>query len=128
VVVALVSVAVSASRFLHTAADFHTDYAGLSADQRESSIVAAAGLRIPTWEFVRQNVHATDRYIVRTPARLGGGFRRHVQTFAGYWLLPAVAVTSPRRAEVVVYLGLRAPNHAVCRESPEIACVQRLGS
>jgi hypothetical protein len=127
-VLALLSVGLSVGRFVRTATGYHTDYAGLSATERESSVVAAAGLPVPTWEFIRRHVRSTDRYVVRTPDRLGTGFHRYMQTFAGYWLLPAVAVTSSDEADVVVYLRIRAPGGAVCRETPELACVRRRGS
>jgi hypothetical protein len=121
---ALASVVLSAHRFVDVVQGFHRDSAGLTEAERDESAVEGAGLQVATWVFVRSHLQPSDRYAIVTPARLGAGFHRYMQTFAGYWLLPAVAATGGS-ADVRVYLRERGPRGAACREVPQLVCVQR---
>jgi len=93
--------------------------------QRDHVVVGAAGLQTESWDFIRSHVRPSDRYAIETPDRLGEGFHRFMRTFAGYWLLPAVAATHPDDANVLVYIDERGPRGAVCLEAPQLVCVLR---
>ena len=126
VAAAVASAVLSASAFLDGSQRARRDYANATSAQREHAAVDGAGLHDETWDFVRAHVTRHDRYAIETPARLGVGFQRHMRTFAGYWLLPAVAVGRGSARDVVVYLARRGPLGSVCREKPDLVCVGRV--
>jgi len=126
--VALTSAGVSAGRFLDLVKSMRHDYADMNETQRDHVAVGAAGLQTEAWDFIRSHVRPSDRYAIETPDRRGEAFHRYMQTFAGYWLLPAVAVAQPDRANALVYIGERGPPGVACLEAPQPVCVRRQGS
>ena len=123
---ALVSAIVSARSFFVAGQDARRVDRHATRAQREHAAVVGAGLHPETWDFVRTHVGQRDRYAIQTPARLGAGFQRYMRTFAGYWLLPAVAVGRGSARDVVVYFGQHGPQGSVCREKPDLVCVSRV--
>jgi hypothetical protein len=124
--IALVSATVSAISFLGAVHRALGEFSHATTAQREHVAIVGAGLHAETWDFVRANVTRSDRYVIATPARLGAGFHRFMRTVAGYWLLPAVAVSRAAEGDVVVYFGQHGPRGSTCREKPDLVCVHRV--
>ena len=124
--VVLVSSAVSANRFFDGFRGARGVYAHATKTQREHVALQGTDLHAETWDFIRAHVTQRDRYVIETPTRLGAGFHRYMRTFAGYWLLPAVAVSRVPAGDVIVYIGQHGPRGSTCREKPQIVCVLHL--
>ena len=107
--VALASVGLGAARLWPELGRQHDRYASWSAPHVE--LAPALHERLPTEPFLAFRAALGDRrlrYYVDVPTGAsellttrGGVFR----TFATYWLLPAVPVADPRRADVVLAYG-----------------------
>lgn len=126
IVLALGSVGLSAHSFFASALRARSAYGSLTESQRAHAAVGAAGLQTATWDFVRAHVTAHDRYLIETPSELGPGFHRFMRTFAGYWLLPSVAVSRRSAADLLVYIRQYGPRGSACRTVPELVCVVRV--
>jgi len=88
---------------------------------RDNAAARALGFDPAAWEFLDGEVRSSDRYAIVTanPSPF------EVRNFAAYWLLPAVRVVDPRRADVVVYVDDVAPRDAYCFEGRQHVCVVR---
>jgi len=101
-------------------------YLGSSAEARQHTVSAALGFPSADWDFVAKHVGRGDRFLLVVPTSLRGTPTAHdMATYAGYRLLPAIAVTEAARASVVVYLGGSAKSTASCFDRRRTACVLR---
>jgi hypothetical protein len=121
---ALLSGVLALPRISHIVRGLHM-YASMSQHDRERVAGASAGFPPDAWDWVRAQVPSGDRYAIETPVQRGAGFGRLIRTYASYWLLPAVAVTDARHADVVVYVGERPVGRAECFRGAYAVCVER---
>ncbi|MEP6977907.1 MAG: hypothetical protein ABI948_07610 [Thermoleophilia bacterium] len=93
-------------RFLHRE---HAQFAGDTAQDRLEEAAYANGIPIDAFNFFRAHLRRGDRYYVSAPssASFTPGVDRSaaLQTFGRYYLLPAIAVTTPGQATVVLSVG-----------------------
>ena len=93
-------------RFLHRE---HAQFSGYTAQDRLEAAAYANGIPIDAFNFFRAHLRRDDRYFVSAPASASftSGVDRSatLQTFGRYYLLPAIAVTTPDQATVVLSVG-----------------------
>lgn len=130
VVVLLASIAVGAWQTLADLVDVRQRYAGLDGTAREQRAGSHEGLDPRVWAALRRQLHRGDTYLLVTPRGEQRGLvdRGFVtRAYAGYFLLPAVQVTSRRDATAIVFVDAPAPPQAVCtKRGARSACVLRL--
>jgi len=87
----------------------HAQFAGYTAQDRLEAPAYANGIPIDAFNFFRSHLRRGDRYYVDAPrtASFTPGVDRSavLQTFGRYYLLPAIAVTTPAQATVVLSVG-----------------------
>ncbi len=93
-------------RFLHRE---HAQFSGYTAQDRLEAAAYANGIPIDAFNFFRSHLRRGDRYFLAVPAAASAtaGVSRPaaLQAFGRYYLLPALAVTSPGQARVVLAVG-----------------------
>jgi hypothetical protein len=93
-------------RFLHRE---HAQFSGYTAQDRLEAAAYANGIPIDAFNFFRAHLRRGDLYFVSAPAAASftSGVDRSatLQTFGRYYLLPAIAVATPRQATVVLSVG-----------------------
>lgn len=93
-------------RFLHRE---HAQFSGYTAQDRLEAAAYANGIPIDAFNFFRSHLRRGDRYFVSAPASAsftpGVDRSATLQTFGRYYLLPAIAVTTPGQATVVLSVG-----------------------
>ncbi|MDX6447912.1 MAG: hypothetical protein QOD08_375 [Gaiellaceae bacterium] len=93
-------------RFLHRE---HVQFSGYTAQDRLEAAAYANGIPIDAFNFFRAQLRRDDRYFVNAPASAsftpGVDRSATLQTFGRYYLLPAIAVTTPAQATVVLSVG-----------------------
>lgn len=92
--------------FLHRE---RAQFSGYTAQDRLEAAAYANGIPIDAFNFFRAHLRRSDLYFVSTPASASftPGVNRSatLQTFGRYYLLPAIAVSTPARATVVLSVG-----------------------
>ena len=87
----------------------HTQFSGYTAQDRLEAAAYANGIPIDAFNFFRAHLRRSDRYFVSAPASAsftpGVDRSATLQTFGRYYLLPAIAVTTPAQASVVLSVG-----------------------
>jgi hypothetical protein len=87
----------------------HAQFSGYSAQDRLEAAAYANGIPIDAFNFFRSHLRRGDRFYVSAPrsASFTPGVDRSaaLQTFGRYYLLPAIAVTTPAQATVVLSVG-----------------------
>lgn len=86
-----------------------SQFAGLSAAERAQEPGTAQLLPVDAFDFFRARVHKNERYaIVVKPGSFEAGVDRPQATrlFARYYLLPAIQVADPARAQIVFTVGI----------------------
>jgi hypothetical protein len=87
----------------------HAQFAGLSAAERAQEPGTAQLLPVDAFDFFRSKVREGDRYYV---AVTSGGYQSGVdratasRIFSRYYLLPAIQVDDPSKADVVLTIGV----------------------
>ena len=93
-------------RFLHRE---HAQFSGYTAQDRLEAAAYANGIPIDAFNFFRAHLRRDDRYFISAPASAsftpGVDRSATLQTFGRYYLLPAIAVTTPAQATVVLSVG-----------------------
>jgi hypothetical protein len=93
-------------RFLHRE---HAQFSGYTAQDRLEAAAYANGIPIDAFNFFRAHLRRGDLYFVSAPASAsftpGVDRSATLQTFGRYYLLPAIAVTTPDQATVVLSVG-----------------------
>jgi hypothetical protein len=93
-------------RFLHRE---HAQFSGYTAQDRLEAAAYANGIPIDAFNFFRAHLRRGDLYFVSAPASAsftpGVDRSAALQTFGRYYLLPAIAVATPRQATVVLSVG-----------------------
>ncbi len=93
-------------RFLHRE---HAQFAGYTAQDRLEAAAYANGIPIDAFNFFRAHLRRDDNFYVNAPASAsftpGVDRTAALQTFGRYYLLPAIAVTTPAQATVVLSVG-----------------------
>ena len=100
--------------------DWRGPYGPLTEDLRDDPVGHFLGFDDAVWESLRRSVGRADRYAVVA----AGGTRFEVLNYAAYTLLPAVQVSDPERADVVIYYGVAAPYPECTVVGPDV-CVAR---
>ena len=101
--------------------DWRGPYGPLTEDLRDDPVGHFLGFDDAVWESLRRSVGRGDRYAVVA----AGEAPFEVLNYAAYTLLPAVQVSDPRRADVVIYYGVASPP-AGCRVvGPDVCLVRR---
>ncbi|GEM_PF-5618466 len=84
-------------------------FTGYTAQDRLEAAAYANGIPIDAFNFFRSHLRRNDRYYVNAPASAsftpGVDRSAALQTFGRYYLLPAIAVTTPAQATVVLSVG-----------------------
>jgi hypothetical protein len=87
----------------------HAQFSGYTAQDRLEAAAYANGIPIDAFNFFRSHLRRGDRFYVNAPpsASFTPGVDRSaaLQTFGRYYLLPAIAVTTPAQATVVLSVG-----------------------
>ena len=87
----------------------HAQFDGYTAQDRLEAAAYANGIPIDAFNFFRSHLRRGDRYFVSAPASAsftpGVDRSAALQTFGRYYLLPAIAVTTPAQATVVLSVG-----------------------
>ncbi len=126
----VVSAGLGARRTIDALVDVHDRYATLDRVAREQAAGTHEGFDADVWELLRRSVRRGDRYLIVTPRGEARGLVNQgfvTRSYADYFLLPAVQVTSRRDADVIVYVGTPAPGLAECASGGgQRACVRRL--
>jgi hypothetical protein len=87
----------------------HTQFARLSAAERAQEPGTAQLLPVDAFDFFRSQVREGDRYYI---AATSGGFQSGVdratatRIFSRYYLLPAIQVDDPSKADIVLTVGV----------------------
>ena len=103
--------------------DAREEYGPLSAAERENQIEQALGFDSAVWDGIRRSVNPDDRFFVVSDA-----FEQHeVRNYAAYALLPAIQVSDPEEATVVVYWANAPPAGTACERLAANVCVERRG-
>lgn len=105
-------------------------YGPLSASDRERTAGTLNAFDAASWDELRARVHRGDRYaVIGQPETSQDATTENLvaRTYASFWLLPAVQVSSPRNADVLVYFKPPTPPPgAECFPSPRPVCVRRI--
>jgi len=84
-------------------------FRGYTAQDRLEAAAYANGIPIDAFNFFRSQLRRDDRYYISAPAAAsftpGVDRSATLQTFGRYYLLPAIAVTTPAQATVVLSVG-----------------------
>jgi hypothetical protein len=84
-------------------------FKGYTAQDRLEAAAYANGIPIDAFNFFRAQLRRDDRYYVTAPAAAsytpGVDRSATLQTFGRYYLLPAIAVTTPGQATVILSVG-----------------------
>ena len=99
--------------------DWRREYGTLPPSLRDDPVALFLGYDDGVWETLRRSVDKGDRYAI---VAVGEG-RFEVRNYAAYTLLPAIQVSSPALADVVVYYGVEPP--AGCVVLGRDVCVER---
>jgi hypothetical protein len=98
-------------------------HAAFTSAEREEAIERALGFDVAVWGEIRQAVGANDRFLVVSDA-----FEQHeVRNYAGYLLLPAIQVSDPEDATVVLYWATAPPRDSACVRLADDVCLERRG-
>ena len=93
-------------RFLHRE---QAQFKGYTAQDRLEAAAYANGIPIDAFNFFRAHLRREDRYFVNAPASAsftpGVDRSATLQTFGRYYLLPAIAVSTPGQATVILSVG-----------------------
>jgi len=90
---------------------------------RDDPVADLYGFGEPVWIELRNSVGPGDRYAVVAE----GDGQHEIRNYAGYSLLPAIQVSDPADADVVIYYGVTAPGEG-CVSVGEDVCVSRTRS
>jgi hypothetical protein len=105
---------------MDVARDYH---APLTTAEREEEIERALGFDLAVWDEIRQAVGPEDRYTVVSDA-----LEQHeVRNYAAYSLLPAIQVSDPEDATLVLYWATAPPRGSACLRLAEDICLERRG-
>lgn len=101
--------------------DWRGPYGPLTEDLRDDPVGHFLGFDDAVWESLRRSVGRGDRYAVVAE----GETRFEVRNYASYTLLPAVQVSDPSDADVVIYYDV-ASRHPECTHvGPDVCVVRR---
>jgi hypothetical protein len=117
---ALVSALWGASVVVPALDDWRGPYGPLTEDLRDDPVGHFLGFDDAVWEALRRSVGRGDRYAVVA----AGEARFEVRNYAAYTLLPAVQVSDPGKADVVIYYGV-ASSDPECTAVGRDVCVVR---
>jgi hypothetical protein len=101
--------------------DWRAAYGPLSEDLRDDPVGHFLGFDDAVWEALSRAVGQGDRYAVVA----SGDGRFEIGNYAAYRLLPAVRVSDPEHADVVVYYGVEPPPDTGCTTLGADVCVVR---
>ena len=118
---ALVSVLWGASLVVPALDDWRGPYGPLTEDLRDDPVGLFLGFDDAVWESLRRSVGRGDRYTVVT----AGEARFEVLNYAAYTLLPAVQVSDPGDADVVIYYEVASPDPECATVGPDVCVVRR---
>jgi len=100
--------------------DWRKDYGTLPPSLRDDPVALFLGFDVASWDALQRTLRKGDRYAVvaRGPSRF------EVRNYAAYALLPAIQVTAPEDADVIVYYGTVGPASG-CERIGKEACIVR---
>ena len=121
---ALVSAVWGAYRSLERMDRARDYYASLEPEEREQEIELSLGFDHALWRRIREAVSADDRFAVVSDAPE----QHEVRNYAAYALLPAIQVSAPEDATVVIHWKSPVPAGSACRPLGSNVCLERRGS
>ena len=101
--------------------DWRGPYGPLTEDLRDDPVGHFLGFDDAVWQSLRRSVGVGDRYAVVT----AGEARFEVRNYAAYTLLPAVQVSDPAEADVVIHYGVAPPRPECTTVGPDVCIVRR---
>ena len=118
---ALVSALWGASVVVPALDDWRGPYGPLTEDLRDDPVGHFLGFDDAVWESLRRSVGGGDRYAVVT----AGEARFEVLNYAAYTFLPAVQVSDPGEADVVIYYEVDSPDPECTAVGPDVCVIRR---
>ena len=101
--------------------DWRGPYGPLTEDLRDDPVGHFLGFDDAVWESLRRSVGRGDRYAVVAE----GETRFEVRNYAAYTLLPAVQVSDPGDADVVIYYDVASRDPECTTVGPDVCVVRR---
>jgi hypothetical protein len=132
VVLALIvaaSIVASLGAFWTALEGLRDTYGRLSPGERERAAGTHEDLGGPAWDAIKAQLGPGDRFAVIGQRKADDESRREnlvTKTYASYWLLPAVQVSDPGRADVTIYVNPSpVPEGARCFAGRWAICFRR---
>jgi hypothetical protein len=118
---AVLSVAVGLHGAVPLLEEWKDEYGPVSHSAREAAAASSVGLDSRVWSQLRSHVRTGDRFAVVA----SGVERFDVRNYAAYELLPAIQVSDPVRASIVVYYKTEPPRGVRCEPVAPYMCIVR---
>jgi hypothetical protein len=97
------------------------NYGALSESGREDIVARSLGFEPRVWDRLRAQIEDGDRYVIVA----SGIHRFEVRNYAAYALLPAIQVSEPRTASILIFYETVPPRGVRCAPVGRRVCIAR---